>query len=150
MKQGTLVVIGLCGMLLGGCASVPMTSASLDSEAKTFTPPPGKANIYVNRGGGLGTAVTVQVILDGRVVGALAPNTYMLLSVPPGEHVLSTGAGAEKVEIQKLNAEAGKNYFYRVSLAMGWVMARVHLRPMTEEEGRKAVLGSKRAEAVTF
>ena len=150
MNRLKLLVVAICSVLLVGCASVPMTSASLDSEAKQFVPQPGKGSIYINRGGGLGTALTVQTLLDGRVVGSLAPNTYQLLSVPPGQHVVSTGAGAESVEQQMIVVEAGKNYFYRLSLAMGWVAPRVHLRPMSEKEGRKAVVGSKRADAIIY
>ena len=150
MNKFSLLAIGFASALLVGCASVPMTSATLDADAKRFTPEPGQANIYVHRGGGLGTAVNVQTLLDGRVVGSLAPNTYQLLTVAPGQRVLSTGAGAESVEMQKIIAEAGKNYFFRVSLAMGWAAPRVHLKPMSEDEGRKEVTGSKRAEAVTY
>lgn len=150
MKKLIFPALAVCGALLAGCASVPMTSATLDSEGKKFSPEAGKASIYINRGGGLGTAVTVQTLLDGRMVGALAPDTYQLLSVAPGDHVISTGAGAETVEMQKVTAEAGTNYFFKVSLSMGWAAPRVHLKPMTEEEGRKAVASSKRAEAVTY
>jgi hypothetical protein len=127
-----------------------MVSASLDAEAKTFTPEPGKASIYVNRGGGVGTAVTVQTLLDGRVVGSLAPYTFQVLSVTPGPHVLTTGGGAESVEQQKITAEAGRNYFFKLSLSMGWALPRVHLRPMEEREGRAAVLDSKRADAMNY
>src|SRR6185503_13049043 len=136
MNKLNLLAITFASALLVGCASVPMTSPSLDADAKKFTPDSGQANIYVYRGGGPGTAVTVQTLLDGRVVGSLAPNTYQLLTVAPGQRVLSTGGGAESVEMQKLQAEPGKNYFFRVSLSMGWAAPRVHMKPMGEDEGR--------------
>lgn len=150
MKKLNLLLVAVGCVFLGGCASVPMTSTSLDGEAKRFSPETGKASVYVNRGGGIGTAVTVQTVLDGRIVGSLAPNTYQLLSVSPGERVLSTGAGAENVEQIRFNAEAGRNYFFRVSLAMGWALPRIHLRQIDDEEGRKAVHKSKRAESATY
>lgn len=150
MSKVFSVAMVVCTMMLVGCASVPMTSASLDREAKTFVPEAGKANIYVVRCGGIGTAVVVQNQLDGRVAGSLAPNTYQMMSVAPGEHVLSTGPGAENVEQVKINAEAGKNYFYKASIAMGWALPRVHLKPMEEQKGRKTVTRLKRAEAMTY
>lgn len=142
-----LAVIGLA--VLSGCASVPMTSAALDAEGKKFVPESGKASIYVNRAGGMGTAVTVQTVLDGRIVGALAPNTYQLLSVTAGQHILST-SGLENVEQVKIDAEAGNNYFYRLSLGMGWMTPRAHIKSVDEEEGRRDVLKSKRAEAASY
>ena len=144
------LTIWLVGIgLLAGCASVPMTSPTLDSQAKAFTPEPGKANIYVNRGGGMGSALEFQVVLDGRISGSLAPHTFQLLSVSPGAHTLLV-QGAENVQQQKLDAEAGKNYFYRVSVHMGWASGRAHLDPLSEIEGRKEVMDSKRAEAVSY
>jgi hypothetical protein len=145
-----LIIIGLAALLAAGCASVPMTTGSLDLKAKKFAPDPGKASIYVNRDGGIGTAVTIQTVLDGRIVGSLAPHTYQFLSVTSGEHVLSTGAGTQNVEQEKLNVEAGKNYFFKVGLAMGWVSPRVHLEQIDEQEGRNEVNNSKRAEATNF
>jgi hypothetical protein len=149
MKRAVFMV-SLVGIgLLAGCASVPMTSPTLDSEAKAFTPESGKANIYVDRGGGVGAGVEFQVVLDGRITGSLAPKTFQLLSVSPGEHTLLV-QGGENLQQQKPVAEVGKNYFYRVSVHMGWAAARVHLDPMSEVEGRKAVMDSKRAEAVSY
>ena len=76
-KLSSLMLIA-CSALLVGCASVPMTSAALDSEAKKFIAEHGKANIYVNRGGELGRSSVFPTLLDGRIVGSLAPNTYLI------------------------------------------------------------------------
>ncbi|MEZ6243599.1 MAG: DUF2846 domain-containing protein [Phycisphaerales bacterium] len=149
MRKHCLLACVLATALLGGCASVPMTSASLDSEAKNFTPEPGKASIYVNRGGGIGTALVFQTVLDGRIVGSLAPHTYQLLSVPPGEHTLAV-TSAENVEQMQFTADAGENYFFKVSVSMGWATGHARLEAIDEERGRKQVLSSKRAEATTY
>lgn len=149
MKKLNLLAIAVGYSLLVGCASVPMTTSSLDSAAKQFAPEPGKASIYINRGGGMGTAIVFQTILDGRIIGALAPHTYQLLSVTPGEHTLAV-TGVENVQQQKVIAEAGKNYFFNVSVSMGWVSGHAHLDPVTQEQGRKQVLDSKRADATTY
>lgn len=136
--------------LLSGCASVPMTSESEDLAAKQFAPPAGKAHVYVYRGGGVGTAVVAQTILDGRITGSLAPNTYELLIVSPGSHVLTTSGGFENVEQVNFQSSAGQNYFFKLGLGMGLVMPRVSLKQVDEETGREAVRGSKRAQAATY
>ena len=82
-------------------------------------------------------------------MGSLAPNTYQLLSVSPGEHTV-TMTGGENVQQEKVTAEAGKNYFFRVSVHMGWMVGRVHIDPINEEQGRKQVMGSKRAETTMY
>ena len=150
-KDMFAVIVAACisSTLVGGCASVPMTSESLDMEAKKFIPDQDKASIYVYRGAGLGTAVLFQTILDGRVVGSLAPNTYQLLSVSPGQHTV-TVTSQENTQQQKVLAEAAKTYYFRVTVDMGWITARVLLQPVTEEEGRRGVVASKRAETTSY
>lgn len=146
MKHLPLVLMLIAGALLAGCASVPMAPESLDAQAKTFTPIPGQANIYVVRGGGIGTALAFQVVLDGRIVGSLAPHTFVLVSVPPGEHVVEV-TGAENVQQQRLVTEAGRNYFFKMSVHMGWASGRPHLEPMSDADGRSEVSAQKLAEA---
>ena len=43
-----------------------------------------------------------------------------------------------------------KQYFFKVSPALGWVRARVLLQPVSEDEGRLGVIAAKRAEAMTY
>lgn len=147
-------VIGSCCALLVGCmtpATAPMTSASLDAEAKTFSPEPGKANIYVNRDGRFaGSAVTLQPTLDGRITGLLAPNTFLVLSVSPGLHVLSAIAEVRQVDMLRIKSEAESNYFFNAYVESGWSQGFLRITPMSEEEGRNAVAKSKRAEAMTY
>jgi hypothetical protein len=148
MKKFNPLAIAVCGYLLAGCASVPMTSASLDSEAKQFTPKPGMASIYVCRTSA-GGVLKFQTMLDGRPVGGLVSNTYQMLSVPPGKHTVYASS-EENVQHHKVMAEAGKNYFFKISVTMGWGSGRALLEPVTEEEGQKLVLSSKRAETTTY
>ena len=145
-----LAIIGLAALLAAGCASVPMTDTAQDFEAKKFVPESGKASIYINRGGGVGTALALQIIFDGRIVGTLAPHTYQLLSVPAGDHILATGGQTQNAAQSKFKAEQGKNYFFDVGYSMGWVSPRVHLDMVDEQTGQAAVKNSKRAEATTF
>ncbi len=69
-------------------------------------------------------------------------------SVGPGEHVLSPAGNVENVELVKFKAEEGKNYFFRIDFGMGWVKGRLHIRQVSEEEGRKAVIGKQCTEAI--
>jgi len=65
----------------------------------------------------------------------------MLLNVEPGQHTLSTSATGfgQHTEQVKIDAEAGKLYFYRVT-------AGAHLTPLDQAEGKRRLMKSKRAE----
>ena len=138
-------------LLLSGCASSPMAPESLDAEAKQFaTPPPGKANIYVYRESFFfGAAVPFQAVLDGRIAGSLAANTYLLVSVPVGQHALMVTA-YENSQLERITAETGRRYFFKAVAVPGLVSPRVALEPVNEQEGRRGVLGTKRGESVTY
>ncbi len=154
MNKLNLLAIVIYSSLLVGCATVPMASDSLDTDAKRFTPEPNKGSIYVNRGGGIaGSALLLQAILDGRIVGSLAPNTFLSLSVPPGEHTIAVtvynNIQQQKVAVdiqqQNVMVETGKNYFFEVSASMGWGHANVNIDSLTEKQGLKQVFSSERA-----
>ena len=165
MKALGLFTNVVCSILLFGCAATaPMTSASLDAQAKTLTPETGRANVYVARPGTfVGAALAVQTLLDDRPAGSLAPGTYQLLSVAPGKHVISTileapagqrtGSpvilGPERA-FGYVTAEAGKNYFFELSLGSGLnpEQLRSTLQLISEQAGREVILRLKRAEAI--
>jgi len=149
MKKLSLPFLAVCSLLLAGCASVPMASASADAEGKQFAPQPGRANIYISRGMGVGSALVFQTILDGRIAGALAPNTYQLLSVPAGQHTLIVSA-TENVQQTTLTVQPGRNYFVEVSVSMGWTRGHANIETVSDAEGRRQVLGSKRAAANSY
>jgi hypothetical protein len=126
-----------------------MMPEAMDAEGKRFSPPPGKANLYVTRTTFLAGAVLFQVHLDGRLAGSIAPNTYLLLDVDPGKHqVLVTTP--ESQNAVTVNVNAGDNHFFEVTPAMGWMHARAEIQPLPEDEGKKAVQGSKRADVILF
>jgi len=152
MKKLNILAIAVGSFLLAGCATAPMTSASSDAEAKQFKPDPGMASIYIFRNFALetlGNANDYKTMLDGRFTGVLAPGTYQLLTVPPGEHVLSLAGSHE----DKVTVEAGKNYFFKITypVAMRLVFGDVfNFESVSEEQGRKEILNLRRAEATSY
>lgn len=143
----TLPLLAL--LLLAGCASVPLTDTAKDHEAKQFTPEAGKANIYINRDW-FATALTLQIVLDGRIVGKLSPHTYQCLSIPAGYHVLAIGGETQNSAQSKFNAASGNNYFFNAGYSVGWMVERVHLDMVDEQTGRAELKDSKRAEVLDY
>ena len=135
--------------LLTACATVPMTSETLDTAGKSFSVPPDKANIYVVRTSALGSAVLIELIFDGKNVGSLATKTYHLLTVEPGQHTVAVSTLEGRGHVI-LNAEVGESYFLDAEPEMGWISAKVSIRMLGKEEGHKKVLAAKRAETLPF
>ena len=140
------VVLVVTGMFLSGCvATVPMMEDSSDAQAKQFKPQKGKANIYVAREDTFaGSAVLLQVLLDGKVQGAVAPGTYLLFSVSPGSHSVAV-ITQENAESATIAAQAGQNYFIEVEPVMGWAAARASVKQIIPEKGHELVVKGKRA-----
>ena len=130
-------------LLLAGCASVPKAAPDLDASAKAFEAPAGKSRIYIYRTmdwhrGGVGVAYSIAV--DGKVLGATAPGTYLVADVDPGRRVVSAlwPNGASVVNVE---STTGAVYFVRSYVS--WKVSALTgpgLQLVDETEGRKAVL----------
>jgi hypothetical protein len=147
MKTLPLSLFLLCGVLFIGCAHVPMASSSADAAAKQFQAEPLKANIYITKPGRwwYSDPYPSEAFIDGRVVGFLAPDTFMMLSVLPGEHTVAmrmrNDAGQEPIHVVW-----GTNYFFEFKPGP----FRYRLVPVPEEQGRKQVMKAKRVQASTY
>jgi len=137
----------LIGLLLSSCAAtVPLMPRELDLKAETFRPQPGKTNIYVVRENQFkGSAIAFQVLLDGKVSGAIAPGTYFLFELPRGPHSVAVVSNENSSSV-KINAAEGKNYFVEVTPRFGMMSARVSAEQIDEGRGRKLVIDGNRAE----
>lgn len=120
-----------------GCASVPMASPEADAKAKTFQAPADKANLYIYRNESMGAAVKMTVLVDGQLAGDTAAKTYILKSVAPGSHVVTSKT--ENDSNLTVNAVAGKNYFIWQEVKMGVMAARSDLQLVDEATGKAAV-----------
>jgi len=121
-----------------------MATAERDTDAKRFIAETDGGNIYIHRGNGIGSAIVFQAVIDGKTVGSLAPNTYLLAKVPTGSHSISVTSN-ENSEQMTIKVEPKGNYFLKVTPAMGFGSARVHLSSVSEEQGKKDVAHSKLA-----
>ncbi len=129
------VLAVVLGLLVGSCVSVPLAPLELDQTAKQFQPLPDRGQLYIIRPLAPGVMLTYQVVIDGFVVGALAPRTYFVVPLSPGAHTVAVYFPDQRMST--LTVEAGRNYFMRVT---HW------LYPVEEADGRAAVLAATRAQ----
>jgi hypothetical protein len=130
--------VAMLGFLMAGCASVPEGSAAMKQQALSFTPPPGKAGIYVIRPSQfLGGGVLDKISLDYQEFGVLGTSSYLFTTLPPGRHSFRTSLGAGSMEVVPFTVEAGKNYYFhvRASLAANTIL----IEPISETDGQAYV-----------
>lgn len=128
-------------------------AVSLDNSQHTVAQPvPGKALIYFIQDIGLPALYrpdwTTKAGIDGKWVGANQRNSYFSVPVDPGAHHLcvsyqwrfSPFSRLNTVELAHLTAEAGKSYFYRVTIihSDGGPVSMI-LNPVDSDEGKYLV-----------
>ena len=134
--------------LFVGCATVPLANSDADANAKKFQPEPGKAAIYICRGNGINGEHLIETQVDGILVGSLAVNTYEVISVAPGHHVVVVTGPTNEEELP-VDAVAGNIYFFQASMIWaGPGIRHRHIEVMTDEMGRQYVEGEQRAQSV--
>jgi len=174
-QQIVAVICFLYCTLLSGCMSfsgepavpVPMASSQMDAEAKSFTPAPGKANIYVIRKSRFaGSSLSHRIILDGKRVGELRNSSYLMIAVNSGDYVVGMkpfyyGASkithltydenvsskhSTKIDVVPANisVESGENYFISYDHKTGWNSFTWTFRQISDVSGRKFILKHKR------
>ncbi|HTD05330.1 DUF2846 domain-containing protein [Undibacterium sp.] len=141
MKQLQFILLLAMSALLTACASVPMASFDKDAQAKSFAAQKSKAQLYIYRNETWGTAIKMQLELDGVAIGETAAHTYAAIVLKPGRHILvSKASDASRLE---LNLKAGQNYYVWQEVKMGWVSGNSKLQLVDEVTGKAGVEQSK-------
>jgi hypothetical protein len=139
-------VLVLCGAVaLSNCSSVQLAPTSMDTYAKTFKPPSGKANVYVARDTDItGGPNSPQIVLDGTIVGTVGYDTYVLMSVDPGRHSIMAISKWGSLQ-EQIQAEPDNNYFIKFAWRLGLLSFDMSLEQLDEEMGKAMVRDGKRA-----
>ena len=126
--------------LLSGCASVSMEGKEKSDAAKKFdTPSSSNSGVYIFRGGGPGGALKRDLWIDGKCVGASAPNVFFYEQVKGGvEHTVSTESEFSPNDLV-VKTEPGVNYFIRQYMKMGVFVGGANLEVIAPDEGKKEV-----------
>ncbi len=122
---------------LAACASAKLATPEQDAAAKQFNPEAGKANIYIYRNEGNPFSTQISVSLDGAQAGNLDKDTYMILPVPPGRHIIT--AHAENRDSTEIITEEGKDYFIWLESRLGAITNHAHFHHVSEEKGEAGV-----------
>ena len=114
-----------------------MAMPERDVSAKLFQPVASKAVVYVYRDENFGAAIKVPIIINQQNVGSTVAMSYFRLLLDPGP--CEVECRAERDGKATFNVEAGKVYFFRQEMKMGFLVAGCMMHLVSEAEGRKAV-----------
>lgn len=147
-RIASLLAVGILTILSAGCASVQHAPVGADSSAKQFSAASDRATLYIfRRPGFVGSAVAIQVSINGRVLGGTGPGTYFVVRLDPGTHVISSFT-PESSPALTLTLEAGRIYFVEQATRFGVANARATLEQVDENEGRAAVIKCRLLESI--
>ncbi|WP_071873101.1 DUF2846 domain-containing protein [Atopomonas hussainii] len=132
-------LLALSALLLSlvGCASVPMGDPAMDAKLKQFQVSPDKSAIYIYRNETMGTAVKMDVAIDGQPIGQTVANTYLYKEVTPGKHVITSEA--ENTSTLEVDAKPGSAVYVWQEVKMGVLFARNKLQEVSPAEGQAGV-----------
>lgn len=143
-------LIGFAGLIailsVSGCASIKLAPPGDDARAKSMSVPRSNALVYVYRHEFIGAAISMEVRLDGKLIGKTGSKTFFLIEVPPGTHKFSSHS--ENESVIELNVKAGKVYYLWQEVKMGFMFARTKLQVMDAKTGRQQMLKCKLIEYV--
>ena len=139
MNKGLTQAICFIFLSVMGCASVPEGSPAIEKQALSFSPPAGRAGLYVTRPPRSGWGTLIAVSLDFRELGSLPNGYYIFTTVQPGKHALSLSPWS--TQLVPFTAESGQNYFFAVKL--GYLGGVPVLETLPQSEGMSSVRSFK-------
>jgi hypothetical protein len=106
-----------------------------DQVAKTLQPSDGKALVYILRPSTFGMVVRMFVRCDSVHIGSTMAHNFVYAMLDPGTHTLrSTSENNSTLEI---TVDAGKVYYVKQEVKMGFAIAETGLKLVDEKEGQK-------------
>ncbi|MEL0456679.1 DUF2846 domain-containing protein [Flavobacteriaceae bacterium SZ-1-7] len=122
-------------LLLVGCAATTQYVQVSDSNKKSNNySSETMAQIYVLRPSSFGSAITFKIYQNEKFIGELGPNSYLAWQVDSANGQIEVISKSENYSVLSVTPEAGKTYYIKQKVKMGWIMARTDLELLSEEE----------------
>jgi hypothetical protein len=80
----------------------------------------------------VGSALHHTIYLDGEEIGDLNNGTYFIINAAPGEHKMHAD---EEKDVFSFTVEAGKTYYFRTALQMGFWKGHGKIEPVEAQYG---------------
>lgn len=136
---GILVCVAV--LTLQACATVSLSTAVADSQAKKFATKDNVASIYIYRNEFFGAALSLPVFINQQTIGETAAKTYFQIEVSPGSYTI--GAKANDPDAVKIQAQAGQRHFIWQEVKMGLLTGSARFHVVDTAQGQAGVLESQ-------
>ena len=131
-------------LLFAGCAATPASAPPESAAPKRFHVEAHEAAIYVIRSERVGGAIPLQVLIDGKHLGATVARSYLYAVVSPGIHTVESWGDIRST--LEVNAKPGTVTYLSQVVELTYLSSpRTRLRPVTESQGREWVMELKAA-----
>jgi len=95
------------------------------------------ATIYVLRPSSYGSAVKFRVYEGDSLIGRLGPKSYLAWNIKPEGKEVTIVSRSENKDTFIINPKAGKTYYIKQRVKMGFAFARTGLEQLDQAEGKK-------------
>jgi hypothetical protein len=114
-----LLSLGMLAVLSTGCASIRM----VDTESTMVVPPDKALVTFVRQSVWMGDGIPVHLWDGEHYIGVLGPSEIVQYVAAPGEHLFL--GNAENWTYASGRLEAGRRYYVKANVFMGFATARV-------------------------
>ena len=126
--------------LLTNCASTMQYVKYSGNELNNET----NAKIYVIRSTNFGSAIKMKIYQDDKLIGKLGPKSYLSWEVDPTKGDITIISKSENKDMLTISPKAGKTYYIKQKIKMGWAVARTGLEFLEENEAKEILSNLKK------
>lgn len=127
------MLLFLLSALMTACSPAHMVKKDEGFDIKTVKPVPGKAALVVARTTSFGGAINFFTYIESQIIGVTKGKGCLVKNdIEPGSKYVI--ARTESLETGKIDFEPDFVYYVQQSPRMGWVVARVSMKPLTQEQ----------------
>ena len=120
-------------LMLAACAPSHMVLKQDNFDIKTVKPSDGKAALVIARTTSFGGAINFHTYIEQSMIGVTrGKSCFVKNDIEPGVKYLI--ARTESLEEAKINFEPNHIYYVQQSPRLGWVVARISMTPMSQEQ----------------
>lgn len=134
MKRVILLIV-VASVVFSGCASAPKPNPDLQS--KKISAAVGKSSIYIFRDQSLASALSIDLLVDGKIIGQSDPSAYFIVDVEPGRHKINCEGGS--TDSFMLTTKQDHIYFVRQVVESGYSSVNCSFHEVTDAEGKNAI-----------
>jgi len=94
------------------------------------------AKIYILRPTSFGSGIKMKIYQDDKLIGKLGPKSYLFWEVSPSKGEIHIISKSENKDMLTINPKAGKTYYIKQKIKMGFAIARTKLEFIDEYEAK--------------